>query len=253
MSGKEIISNRKNIKLSIEYDGTNYHGWQIQPNRITIQGLLKDTLETILQEKIKLIGASRTDAGVHAKGQIANFHTFSSIELDKIHKKLNQLLPEDIRITTIEYVNENFNSRKDCISKTYKYNILNKEISSPFFRNYALHIKEHINLNLLNQLSKDIIGENNFFSFTGQRAANNTSERRVFDAFWGQESDFYFFSITASGFLKYMVRRVVGAMLAVNSGRENHNFISLLLNVQDRRRSKYCAPPHGLFLEKVDY
>ncbi len=242
-----------NVKLTIEYDGTNYYGWQIQPNLITIQGLIKEKLELIFQESIILYGASRTDAKVHAKGQVANFFINKEIILTDLKIRLNKLLPLDIRIQKIEIVSDEFDSRKSAKKKTYKYYIFNKDVNSAFYRNYSWHIPTSIDIALLNKVSKDLIGYHNFLSFSGQKCNAKTFERTIYEAFWEQKKDFYIFNITGSGFLKNMVRKIVGSLLAINNKKEDENYIKLLINLKDRSLGKYCAPPQGLFLEKIYY
>jgi len=242
-----------NFKLSIQYDGTNYFGWQIQPSQTTVQGIIKDKLELILQENLVLHGASRTDAKVHAKAQIANFFTEKTINSENLKNSLNKLLPLDIRIKAVEEVSNNFHSRKDAKKKLYRYYIFNNNTGSPFYRNYSWHIREKIDIELLNKLSRDLIGEHNFLSFSGQKCSAKTFNRTIYNAFWTKKKNFYIFSIVGNGFLKNMVRKIVGSLIAVNHNKEDENFIKLLLEVKDPSRAKYCAPPQGLFLEKIFY
>ncbi len=242
-----------NFKLLIEYDGTNYFGWQIQPQHITVQGVIKEKLEIIFQENINLQGASRTDAKVHARGQVANFFATKDFSCSNLKIRLNKLLPDDIRIIDIVKVGENFNARKDAIKKTYKYYIYNREINSPFYRNYSWHINREIDIDILNRLSSQIIGEHNFLSFSGQKCSAVTFERIVFDAKWIKKKDFFIFTIIGNGFLKNMVRKIVGAIIAVNNKQEEENYIAELLEIRDRAKAKYCAPPQGLFLESIFY
>ncbi len=243
----------KNIKLTIAYDGTNYHGWQIQPDKTTVQEVIKNTLTLILQENINLIGASRTDAKVHAKCQVANFFTEKKITSCDILLKLNKLLPQDIRILKSEIVTDNFHARKSAVCKTYEYFIYNAKISSPFHRNFSWFIEKNLNIELLNNISSDLIGKRNFLSFTGQKSSVKTHTRTVYEAFWKKKGDFFIFTISANGFLKNMIRKTVGAIIAVNNGKENKHFLKYLLAVKDRKEGKYCAPPQGLYLSQIKY
>ncbi len=242
-----------NFKLIIEYDGTNYYGWQIQPDKITVQGVVKKNLELFLREKINVIGASRTDRGVHARGQVVNFFSETHFSPSEIKNKLNGLLPNDIRIKHAEYTDKNFHARKQVSKKIYKYFIYNNDIGSPFYRYFSWHIRENINLELMNKVSKCLIGTNNFYSFTGQKSSCKTYERTIFDAFWKKKDKIYIFQISGSGFLKNMIRKIVGSLMAINNHLEKDNFIKYLINVQDRKKGKYMAPPQGLFLEEIQY
>ncbi len=243
----------RNIKLEIQYDGTNYYGWQIQPDKRTIQGEIKAKLELFLREKIKLIGASRTDKGVHAKHQVANFKTGSDFSPEEIQYRLNQLLDPDIVIKNAEEVEKKFHARFWAKRKTYRYYIFNSELPSPFYRNYSLHFPGKIDIDLLNELSNQLVGKKDFKAFQGGSSDMKNTEREIFEAFWIRKDNFFIFKITGSGFLKNMVRKIVGSLLAVNDKLEEEDFILELLETKDRKRAKYMAPPHGLFLEKIIY
>jgi len=243
----------RNIKLTIQYDGTNYYGWQIQPDKRTIQGEIRKYLELFLREKIRLIGASRTDKGVHAKHQVANFKTETDYDPEHIKYRLNQLLDPDIVIIKAEEAEFKFHARYWAKRKTYKYYILNTDEPSPFFRNYSWHCPGNIDLDLLNKLSEQLIGKKDFKAFQGGSSDMKNTEREIFEAKWERKNNFLIFTITGSGFLKHMVRKIVGSLIAVNEKLENEEFILELLETKDRKRAKYMAPPHGLFLEKIIY
>ncbi len=243
----------RNIKLTISYDGTNYFGWQIQPQFKTVQQTIEKTLSLILQEKIRISGASRTDAKVHAKHQIANFHTNKEFTCSKLLMSLNKLLPLDIRILKVENVCNDFHSQKNAVSKTYRYYIYNAPVSSPFYRNYSWHIPYYMDINLLNTESAYLIGKKNFFSFTGQKASSKTFERIIYEAYWCKKEEFLVFTVTGNGFLKNMVRKIVGSLTAICNKNEEKHFIQYLLSVKDRQEGKYCAPPQGLYLENIKY
>ena len=242
-----------NFKINIQYDGTNYYGWQIQPDKITVQGVLKKNIELILQESIILTGASRTDKGVHARGQVASFFSKSSLPPKQIEKKLNQLIPDDIRITSVKIIDKDFNARKSVKKKKYRYFIYHNSINSPFYKNYSWHVEKKIDINILNKASEQLIGIKNFYSFTGAKACNKTYTREINEAFWIKKNNFYIFTIVGNGFLKNMIRKIVGSLIAINCNIEKSDFISYLINVRDRKKGKYMAPPEGLFLEEIFY
>ncbi len=243
----------RNIRIDLMYEGTNYYGWQIQPDKRTVQGEIKKKLELILQEEIKLIGASRTDRGVHAKHQVANFKTETKLEVEEIRYRLNQLLDDDIYIFKIKSVQLNFHSRYWAKEKTYKYYILNSSKPIPFFRNYSWFCPQHIDIDLLNEISPQLIGKKDFIGFQGQSSDMKQTEREIYEAYWKRKKDFIIFTITGSGFLKNMVRKIVGCLMAINDELEDKDFILEILETKNRERSKYVAPPQGLFLEKIVY
>jgi tRNA pseudouridine38-40 synthase len=166
---------------------------------------------------------------------------------------LNKLLPSDIRILKVENVCNDFHSQKNAVSKTYRYYIYNAPVSSPFYRNYSWHIPYYMDINLLNTESAYLIGEKNFFSFTGQKASSKTFERIIYEAYWCKKEKFLVFTVTGNGFLKNMVRKIVGSLTAICNKNEEKHFIQYLLSVKDRQEGKYCAPPQGLYLENIKY
>lgn len=244
----------RNIKLIIEYDGTNYLGWQIQPKGDTIQGVIEEKLKRITGEDIHLIGSGRTDAGVHALGQVANFKTNSRIDILSLKKALNSLLPKDIVIKKVEEVDLNFNARKDVKSKVYEYRILNQDTPSAFLRAYAWHIPYKINWNEIKKATQILIGEHDFSSFrsAGSKVKNNI--RKILRAEWkkGQEG-LILFEIEASGFLKQMVRSIIGTLIEVGKTKIDAQEFKNILESRDRRKAGPTAPAHGLFLKEVKY
>jgi len=243
----------RNIRIDLMYDGTNYYGWQIQPDKRTVQGEIKKNLELFLRHEIKLIGASRTDKGVHAKHQVANFKTEADLDIEEIRYRLNQLLDDDIYIFKIKSVQLNFHARYWAKEKTYRYYILNSEFPIPFYRNYSWFYPKEIDIELLNEISAQLIGKKDFLGFQGQSSDMKLTEREIYEAYWERKKDFVIFTITGSGFLKNMVRKIVGCLMAINEKIENEDFIIEILETKNRRRSKYIAPGQGLFLEKIVY
>lgn len=241
-----------NYKLIIQYCGKNYCGWQIQKNSPSIQGEIKNCIEKILGFEINLIGSGRTDTGVHAIGQVANFHAEINNE-NKFLYSLNSLLPNDISVTSIEKVNDEFNSRFDAVSRSYVYLI--SQIKSPFYFDYSYMIswlkEEHIFR--LNQLSKSFLGVHDFSAFTKH---NNEVENKICEIkniHWRKEKHLTFFLIEANRFLHGMVRSIVGTLLmAVRENYSNECIDSLLIE-KDRSKAGMSVPAKGLFLLKVKY
>ncbi len=243
----------RNFRIDLMYDGTNYYGWQIQPDKRTVQGEIKKNLELFLRHEIKLIGASRTDRGVHAKHQVANFKSETDLDVEEIKYRLNQLLDDDIYIFKIKSVQLNFHARYWAKEKTYKYYILNHNIPIPFYRNYSWFCPQEIDIDLLNEISAQLIGKKDFSGFQGQTSDMKQTEREIYEAYWERKKNFVIFTITGSGFLKNMVRKIVGCLMAINDKLEGEDFILEILETKNRERSKYIAPPQGLFLEKIVY
>jgi tRNA pseudouridine38-40 synthase len=244
----------RNIKLLIEYDGTNYQGWQVQPKGPTIQGILEEKLGLLTGERVHLIGSGRTDSGVHALAQVANFRTQSKMDAGSIQKALNSLLPIDIMIRKVEEINEGFNSRKNSRSKVYEYRILNRELRSTFHRGYVWHIPQKLNLIEMEKATQGLIGEHDFSSFRSVGSPTRTTIRRVIRAEWKKGSDdLILFEIEANGFLKQMVRAIVGTLVEVGKGKIDDEEFRKILESKDRKKAGPTAPAHGLFLKEVKY
>jgi tRNA pseudouridine38-40 synthase len=244
----------RNIKLVIEYDGTNYHGWQVQPNALTIQEVIETKIGIMTQEQVRLIASGRTDTGVHALGQVASFKTSSSLPVDVLRHGLNRLLPEDIVIQSAVEVDEHFHPQFGAKRKTYRYVILNRERRSALHRNYSWHLPRPLDLAAMRDASSLLMGKQDFSSFQAADADPTDPVREVFKAEWSvEEKDFFFFSIEADGFLKHMVRNIVGTMVEIGQGRISREEFSAILQARDRRRAGMTAPPRGLFLLEVKY
>lgn len=244
----------RNLKIIIEYDGTNYQGWQIQHNAPTLQGIIEEKLGILTGEKIHLIGSGRTDAGVHALGQVANFKTQSQLDVGSIQKALNSLLPRDIVIMKIEETNDGFHARKDSKSKVYEYRILNQNLRSVFLHAYAWHIPQKLNLSEMKKATQILIGEHDFSAFRTVGSSTRTSVRKVIQAQWRKPLEgLIYFEIEANGFLKQMVRSIVGTLVEVGRGKIHPEEFREILESKDRRKAGPTAPAHGLFLKEVKY
>jgi tRNA pseudouridine38-40 synthase len=244
----------RTIKLLIEYDGTNYQGWQVQPQGPTIQGMIEEKLALLTGEIIHLIGSGRTDAGVHAFGQVAHFKTKSQMEVHSIQRALNSLLPPDIVIQRAEEVEEDFHARKQSKSKVYEYRILNRNIRSPFHRGYAWHISQELDFEEMKNATQRLVGEHDFSSFRSVGSPTRTAIRKVIRAEWKRGRDgIILFEIEANGFLKQMVRAIVGTLVEVGQGKISSEEFQRILDSKDRKRAGPTAPAHGLVLKEVKY
>lgn len=244
----------RNIKLLIEYDGTNYLGWQVQAKGLTIQGMIEEKLALLTGETIPLIGSGRTDAGVHALGQVAHFKTQSRMEVGSIQKALNSLLPPDIVIKKTDEAEEAFHARKSCKSKVYEYWILNRNIRSAFQRMYAWHIPQRLDWKEMKKATQGLMGEHDFSSFRSTGTPTRTAVRKVLRVEWKRSQEGLFrFEIEANGFLKQMVRAIVGTLVEVGRGRISSEEFQGILESKDRKKAGPTAPAQGLFLKEVKY
>jgi len=240
-----------NYKLIIQYDGTNYAGWQIQKNEPTIQQKISDTIEVLLKEKVNLIGSGRTDAGVHALGQTANFRTAKEIEIYKFKHSLNAILPQDISIIKMEKVSPEFHSRFDAKMRSYLY--LFSKLKSPFYLRYSYFYHDNIDCARLNTLSMNFLGIKDFTSFSRKSIEPQNKVCNIYDVKWKETKSLIIFRIEADRFLHGMVRTIIGTLLKalkVNSDRE---YIENIFNLKNREAASEAVPANGLFLYKVKY
>lgn len=243
----------KNIKLILEYDGTNYGGWQKQNNNRTIQEELEKAIRRATGEDVELIGSSRTDAGVHARGMVANFKTNSSIPAERFREAVNRNLPDDIAIIKSEQVNGEFHSRYDSKGKTYSYTIINRYEKVSIGRNYMFHVKDDLNFNRMQEACKYFIGKHDFAAFKTNGSSVKTSVRTIKELYIEKDNDFLKVFITADGFLYNMVRIIVGTLVEVGKGKINSKDIKNIIESKDRSKAGPCVKPNGLVLEKVYY
>jgi tRNA pseudouridine38-40 synthase len=244
----------RNIKLLIEYDGTNYLGWQVQPGGPTIQGMLEEKLSRLTGERIHLIGSGRTDSGVHALGQVAHFKTQCQMDIRTIQRALNSLLPPNIVIQKVDEVDEGFHARKHSKSKVYEYRILNRNLRSVFHHGYVWHIPQRLNLTEMKKAAQSLIGEHDFSAFRTVGSPTRTTIRRVIRAEWKRGRDGLIrFEVEANGFLKQMVRSIVGTLVEIGRGKMNAADFRKILNSKDRKEAGPTAPAQGLFLKEVKY
>ncbi len=251
----------KNIILKIEYDGTNYHGWQTQRLKTasakqtvkTIQETIEKVLKKILREKIKIFASGRTDAGVHARGQMANFKTAKKIPLKKIKTALNSLLPPDIRIKSISRISNDFHARYSAKSKVYRYTILNQSDNHVFTRNYAMHVLKPLNVALMQREAKVLLGKRDFKSFQASDKRQGKSIRTMKKIRIKKQNNFVFVDFEADGFLYNMVRNIVGTLVKIGKGKLPAGSLKKILALKNRKYAGPPAPAKGLCLEKVKY
>jgi tRNA pseudouridine38-40 synthase len=246
-------SNSVNLKLIVEYDGTDFHGFQIQPEVRTVQGVLQTVLSRITNAPVKLTTAARTDAGVHARGQVVHFHTVSKLNGGKIHKGANALLPPDVAIRSIETVPDDFHARFSAVSRTYVYCIDNTVIRSPFRRRFALHVPDRLDENIMMEAAREMIGERDFSSFRGAQDASRHSIRRLIRTWCEREDDQIRLYFEANAFLQHMIRNIVGTLLMVGRGKMSIEQFSMILAACDRCKAGPTIRPDGLCLLEVRY
>ena len=244
---------KKRIMLTVAYDGTNYCGWQIQPNGITIEGVLNEKLSELLKEDISVIGASRTDSGVHALCNVAVFDTYSPIPGEKISYALNQRLPEDIRIVASKEVTEDFHPRHCESRKTYEYHIVNAPFPNPMKRLYCHFTYVPCNVVAMKQAAAYLIGEHDFKSFCTVGAQVESTVRTITNLQVFQTEDEVVIRVTGTGFLYNMVRIIAGTLLDVGYGRRNATDIPEILAAKDRQAAGPTAPAQGLRLVKYEF
>jgi tRNA pseudouridine38-40 synthase len=254
----------KNIRLTIEYDGTHYQGWQTQRSGLTIQDIISKTLIGIAGEKITLTGASRTDAGVHALGQVAVFRTDSRLPADTFRRALNAQLPHDIRVLTSEELDCEFHPRYRAVKKSYFYIIEKTQKQSVFFQPYAWRIPVALDIDSMNKAAAALHGEHDFSSFRGSGCGARTTVRTVHSIRLSRydyldfmtarmPGDFLIIRIEANAFLRHMVRNIVGTLVEVGKGRISSEAVIDILAARDRKLAGPTAPAKGLFLEKIFY
>jgi len=244
----------RRIKLILEYDGTGFHGWQFQPGLRTVQGVLVDALQKMTNEKIKLIAAGRTDAGVHALAQVAHFNTASTIPLDGFLNGLNSLLPDDLVVKDVKDVGQEFHAQRSAIGKRYLYRILNRALPSAIDRFRVWHIPTILDIYKMSEGCKYLIGKHDFSSFRASGSEIRGSVREIFEIKINKEKeDFINIIIFANGFLKQMARNIVGTLVEIGTSKYPPKYIKEILEAKDREKAGPTAPPYGLYLLEVVY
>ena len=243
----------KRIMLEIAYDGTSYNGWQVQPGKPTVEAEINKALTALLGEEITVIGASRTDSGVHALGNVAVFDTGSSFPVDKIYLALNSRLPADIRIKSSVEVAEDFHPRKVNCVKTYEYKILNSRVADPTKRLYSYHIYYYLDVALMQKGTAYLTGEHDFTSFCSVNTQVKDMVRTIYDLDVIKDGDMITIRVRGNGFLYNMVRIIAGTLIDIGRGKYLPEKVEEILKGRERSLAGPTAPAHGLTLIKIEY
>lgn len=243
----------RNVRLTMAYDGTAYHGWQIQPGLATVQGELERVLSKVLDHSVQVNGSGRTDAGVHAHAQVANFLTPKRMDTDALLRALNALLPSDIRVYEVTEATLDFHARFSAKRKTYVYRLWRDAVVSPFVHRYVLGFPHVLDERALDEATAVFIGTHDFTSFCAASTEVTDRVRTVFEARWERDEQEWLFHISADGFLQYMVRTIVGTLLDVGQARVAVRELESMFAGKDRTLAGRTVPACGLHLLRVDY
>jgi tRNA pseudouridine38-40 synthase len=243
--------------LTVAYDGRAYAGWQIQPDKPTVQGVFEATWQKLTQESVHVTAAGRTDAGVHALGQVVGVSTETRLSNDDLHRGLNALLPEDIAVVAIDDAREGFHATYEAIGKRYRYHIHNSRSPSVFDRHYAWHYPHPLDVAAMQAAGQALVGQHDFSSFESAGSERPDSIRTIHELTverdLAKSPDHIIIDVYGDGFLYNMVRAIVGTLVDVGRGTRDASWVAAVLAARDRRRAGQTAPPHGLFLVSVDY
>lgn len=243
-----------NYKLVIQYDGGRYKGWQRLGNgESTIQGKIENVLSEMTGEKIEIIGCSRTDAGVHAIAQIANFKMAKDMSVWEVKNYLNKYLPNDISVLEAGLAPDRFHARYNAKDKTYLYKIWNKEYSNPFMRKHSMHVEKKLNIAKMRKAAEFFIGSHDFTAFSNAKSKKKSMVREIYAIEIEEVDGFIQIRVRGNGFLYNMVRKIVGTLIAVGLGEMNGDAIPAIINSKDRSKAGVTADSCGLYLEKVDF
>jgi tRNA pseudouridine38-40 synthase len=243
----------RNLKLTICYDGTRYCGWQSQTNGLAIQDVIQDAIKKITRQRVNVVGSGRTDAGVHAQAQVANFKTKSKIPHKKLQMALNSMLPKDIAITYIEEASPKFNAQKSAKSKLYRYTIMNNFYMDPLVRHFAAKCFYSLDINLMRKAAKQIIGRHDFKAFQAAGSDEKNTVRTVKNISINKNGDLIYIDVEANGFLYNMVRNIIGTLVEVGRGKFEVSRVKEILAKRDRRFCGPTMPAKGLCMIKVRY
>lgn len=244
----------RNIKIVLEYDGSRYLGWQrLKDSDRTIQGKIESVISKMVGEDIEITGSGRTDSGVHAYYQVANFKIDSTLNTKEIQEYINHYLPNDIVIRDIEEVDDRFHSRYNVKSKTYQYKIWIGNYQSPFMRKYSWYVADDLNIEIMKKASEFFMGTHDFIGFSSLKRYKKSTTRTISRIDFNQEDDILSIEIQGDGFLHNMVRIIVGTLVQIGSGRLDKDVIMDVLENKIRADAGITAPPHGLFLKNVEY
>ena len=243
----------RNLKLTLAYDGTDFHGWQIQPNLPTVQGTLSEALQKLFNHEVNVTGSGRTDAGVHAHGQVANVETIRTMDTDAVLRGANALLPREIRVWQVEEVGSEFHARRSARAKTYEFHVWRQYVVSPFQCRFVYAFPYPLDEHAVDEGTRCFLGTHDFTSFSAAAAEAEDRVRTIFDADWRRDHERWIFRIRGNGFLQYMVRTIVGTLLYVGNGKLKVSDIPGIFEAKDRRLAGPSVPPGGLHLVSVEY
>ena len=243
----------RNIKLVIQYDGTNYHGWQIQENDVTIQETVENAIKKLTGVRPKLSGCGRTDTGVHAENYVCSFKTESTISCDRLPYAINRFLPDDIVCTAAEDVSSDFDAQKSAVGKTYTYRILNSQYPDVFFKNRAWHYRYNLDIEKMQKAAEAFLGTHDFIGFAAAGFTVKTTVRTIHSIEIEKEGNIVSIKITGNGFLYNMVRIIAGTLVFAGNGKINWEDMSDIIASCDRKRAGITAPACGLYLTEVFY
>lgn len=244
----------RNIKLVLAYDGTAYHGYQRQSNAMTIQQIVEDKLQPLFGHRLVLTGAARTDAGVHAHGQVVNFFTTGTIPAERIPLAARALLPQDIVVVAAADETADFHARYSAHSKIYRYRLKNTRLADPFERNYAWHIAKPLDISAMHEAVQVVVGTHDFSAFRATGGAPISPVRTLLAAACRDAGNCLIeFEFWGTGFLYHMVRNLIGTLVEVGTGRLTQEGFAAILHGRDRKAAGKTAPPQGLYLMEVKY
>jgi len=243
----------RNIKLTIAYEGTDFEGWQYQPQKRTVQGVIQAAIREITKQGHTIVGAGRTDAGVHAIGQVANFKTTFHIALENLKRALNSLLPKDVYVRDIVEVPLEFHARYSAKAKVYEYRILQRKEPDVFMRRYVWHVFHNLRPEFLRRCLECLIGEHDFSSFSASGSSVKTFVRKMYDASLAVNGDMFVLRFKANGFLRHMVRNIVGTLIQLDVKGKDVDELVKIMEKKDRKVAGITAPPQGLYLVEVIY
>jgi tRNA pseudouridine38-40 synthase len=243
-----------NFKLTIQYDGGRYKGWQrLGEGESSIQGKIENVLSEMAGKEIEIIGCSRTDAGVHAFAQIANFKISGNLTESEIKNYLNKYLPNDISVTKVALVPDRFHARYNAKDKTYIYKIWNEGHTNPFMRKYSMHVEEKLNIINMKKACQYFIGEHDFTTFSNAKSKKKSMVREIYSFDIEEKAGFIQIRVRGNGFLYNMVRKIVGTLIEVGLGKKNAESIPSILDSKERIQAGFPAEPGGLYLEKIEF
>lgn len=248
-----MISGQRNFKLTLAYDGSAYHGFQYQSNAVTVQQTLETSLAQLFGEKIRIAGAARTDAGVHAYGQVVSLRTDSPIPADRIPSAVNGLLPRDIAVVAADEVPDTFHARFSAIGKIYQYRILNSAVPNPLLRNYAWQVLRPLQVELMHEAMQVLVGEHDFSAFQASGSSAKHPVRTLYNIQCRRNDDEIEFQFHGNGFLYHMVRNIVGTVVDIGAGKMAEAEFRRVFAGRNRSAAGATAPPQGLYLRRIFY